>query len=1113
MGLTACSELGLVKYLKDADDFDLDPEQLVSDVFVNEGKADRDGLDQEATIKIIQEQGQAVRQGSVVPDLSPIHYQKRPPPPVPRFSEIPSTLGKRDHDLVNGRFSPGLRYGSKRFRPEEIDETHENEDTMIPSVERSPEIIQDTQASPDNTRRANVKLESPELSRSFRNVAPATEDELELLPEMPPGFPVNRRNYVLGGEHVTPKANGVVDTAARRSSAANPSAHLPITPPTDPTLNGPTSRGSATNGRNHHSRSPAPGASSTISKFKPARQSLYEMPESDIEDSQMSPRAKHSMPVPRLVRRMSSIERITSQQQGSLEAFHANVALDPMDLDDEANTQAFIAEKRHSVSMHNDFSGQAARVAAARKDDSDHEIEISATVSSPKKGKSSQADTSIVGKGKLKKAQEAAENASGAENAAPESASAVTNKTTSTHTKATAPAPDEELSKNQKKKSKKRKKNSVDESQSELKGQQKQGNTVGAGKPRRRSSELDSPGEQLTQGLTQTFAPVGSNVSSKLASVESKSDGRPSTSGSGSTDASTSTPTSRRSSSSKMGSSPGRLGLGITNSPRKKKAQNVEASEKQLIAQSKKDKAAEPTFTERVKQAKPEKASKDETSKSKDVSPAVNDTVVPSVEKVGNSRGAKPRAVENLDTQCGVPLAFGDRQCGRALDCKIHSMKKKRAVPGRSQPLDTLLAEYKKSKGSGTESTPKLSVPNWGSDQAPSTTKKPSPAAEATPSAAKASSSKVIPPWMTPEAFDKATKANDSNPVKEIPKKKATKETPKAAPPAPEITVTKDSDKDTSSSSDSDDSDSESESESEASGPKESKLASGSETSEESDSSSESEQEKKSKVAPEKTPKTPTPAPKKAAKSGSKSKAPKANLVRESTTPGSDFDAITANLKALRQPEGLDANKLQHVPPRSALKKTSTSGSSVTSSDVLESASKMAIPSADSNKKTKATSAKSNKSSDEATPQPAKSTPKATAQAKTSNPKVSSPATASIPPISGLQKLKGKLMEESKAESSRSSPSTGPAKKIFGKGAAEDEESSNESSSSSESSESDDDGKKIVQGGGKGPGSRVGQAKAKTKAKAGGKGTVSPNAAVPDRSIRDVTPDDSSDED
>lgn len=52
----------------------------------------------------------------------------------------------------------------------------------------------------------------------------------------------------------------------------------------------------------------------------------------------------------------------------------------------------------------------------------------------------------------------------------------------------------------------------------------------------------------------------------------------------------------------------------------------------------------------------------------------------------------KPDHVD-VDLQCGVQLPAGG-VCARSLTCKSHSMGAKRAVPGRSQPYDQLLAAY-----------------------------------------------------------------------------------------------------------------------------------------------------------------------------------------------------------------------------------------------------------------------------------------------------------------------------------------------------------------------------------------------------------------------------------
>jgi len=55
----------------------------------------------------------------------------------------------------------------------------------------------------------------------------------------------------------------------------------------------------------------------------------------------------------------------------------------------------------------------------------------------------------------------------------------------------------------------------------------------------------------------------------------------------------------------------------------------------------------------------------------------------------------KPKAPVDVEKQCGVPLPNG-ALCARSLTCKSHSMGAKRAVLGRSQPYDALLAAYQK---------------------------------------------------------------------------------------------------------------------------------------------------------------------------------------------------------------------------------------------------------------------------------------------------------------------------------------------------------------------------------------------------------------------------------
>ncbi|CAO3630019.1 unnamed protein product [Cunninghamella echinulata] len=60
------------------------------------------------------------------------------------------------------------------------------------------------------------------------------------------------------------------------------------------------------------------------------------------------------------------------------------------------------------------------------------------------------------------------------------------------------------------------------------------------------------------------------------------------------------------------------------------------------------------------------------------------------------SKSAKQKAPLDLDKQCGVIQIPNGTPCTRSLTCKSHSMGAKRAVAGRSQPYDVLLAAYQK---------------------------------------------------------------------------------------------------------------------------------------------------------------------------------------------------------------------------------------------------------------------------------------------------------------------------------------------------------------------------------------------------------------------------------
>ena len=104
------------------------------------------------------------------------------------------------------------------------------------------------------------------------------------------------------------------------------------------------------------------------------------MPESEIEDSQMSPHARPTAGS-RLTKNMSTVEDMPSQEHSSYD-FNARTALDPMELDDDAAaTRDFIAEKRLSMSLHNSHLPIKPPVQKNAVDDA---MEIPATASDPK---------------------------------------------------------------------------------------------------------------------------------------------------------------------------------------------------------------------------------------------------------------------------------------------------------------------------------------------------------------------------------------------------------------------------------------------------------------------------------------------------------------------------------------------------------------------------------------------------------------------------------------------------------------------------------------------------------------------------------------------------------
>ncbi|KAL2311950.1 SAGA complex subunit Sgf73 [Schizosaccharomyces pombe] len=63
--------------------------------------------------------------------------------------------------------------------------------------------------------------------------------------------------------------------------------------------------------------------------------------------------------------------------------------------------------------------------------------------------------------------------------------------------------------------------------------------------------------------------------------------------------------------------------------------------------------------------------------------------------EASKKKNPKVKGPVDVEKQCGVLLPNG-QMCARSLTCKTHSMSSKRAVPGRSQPYDVLLAACQK---------------------------------------------------------------------------------------------------------------------------------------------------------------------------------------------------------------------------------------------------------------------------------------------------------------------------------------------------------------------------------------------------------------------------------
>ncbi|RMZ82003.1 hypothetical protein DV737_g2255, partial [Chaetothyriales sp. CBS 132003] len=272
-------DLGKIKYLKDDNDNDLDPEQLVLDVFVNEGKAEHDGLDQDASINVVQDRQEAVHPGSAVPDLTPAHYHSRPRKhsAVPRFDAVTPTLGKRPRADSTIEETP---HNDKRLRQITVTDTLEDVEP-VPSIERSPElVVRDTQTS--SVRGDTV------IDVEARAVTVASLQ-----------FPRPRNSP---SSHNASNINGTVDAPEKSWRPPTPPLRRSRLPTTPSPNSAPPTLPLAPD--NHGSKSPARQLVSTSgTKFKkPSRTNAFGQSHgSEIEDSQM-PKPDQPIPQPRLVK-------------------------------------------------------------------------------------------------------------------------------------------------------------------------------------------------------------------------------------------------------------------------------------------------------------------------------------------------------------------------------------------------------------------------------------------------------------------------------------------------------------------------------------------------------------------------------------------------------------------------------------------------------------------------------------------------------------------------------------------------------------------------------------------------------------------------------------------
>ena len=333
-----------IKYIKEAeDDADIDPDWTVSDAFVDYGKAEENKADQRATIKLIRKtiEGLPLRAGSVVPELTLPQYQRpvsrRPPVPVPNFGPQTSTLGKRTSAAAFANQSAEPYDGvdiSQPSRPAlaQIAE----EDLPVSSIERDegPVVLEDDQSLIPNgntvhdgpnglNEEPKSESEEQEVPSTYADEQPEEVDGLAGHQDYSRPTSIHRDqpvatddDYVdinrLVPDDYLPKTALAAPGASREYSSVSGSrrqSQVPITP-TSLTPAAPQSKFVNSDGRLARPNRPPFKDWQLFRKSTPQRQekrkaNAFDIPESEIEDSQQDPAPSTSK------RRRVAVSRLT----------------------------------------------------------------------------------------------------------------------------------------------------------------------------------------------------------------------------------------------------------------------------------------------------------------------------------------------------------------------------------------------------------------------------------------------------------------------------------------------------------------------------------------------------------------------------------------------------------------------------------------------------------------------------------------------------------------------------------------------------------------------------------------------------------------------------------